>query len=46
MSEQVDPESGRLLGNHPQALSHLSHIAASLALTEAERVAAGSARST
>ena len=36
-SEQVDPDSGELLGNYPQALTHLSHVAAASALAEAER---------
>jgi GH15 family glucan-1,4-alpha-glucosidase len=34
-SEQVDPDSGDLLGNYPQALSHLSHIAAAIAISQA-----------
>jgi len=32
LSEQVDPNSGERLGNYPQTLSHLSQIAAALAL--------------
>jgi GH15 family glucan-1,4-alpha-glucosidase len=33
-SEQVDPDSGQLLGNYPQTLTHLSHIEAAVALQE------------
>ncbi|HEX5307558.1 MAG TPA: glycoside hydrolase family 15 protein [Solirubrobacteraceae bacterium] len=33
-SEQVDPDSGELLGNYPQTLTHLSHVAAAVALAE------------
>jgi GH15 family glucan-1,4-alpha-glucosidase len=35
-SEQIDPDSGELLGNYPQTLTHLSHVAAVAALTQAE----------
>jgi len=35
-SEEYDPEEEQLLGNFPQALSHLSHLEAVVALTEAE----------
>jgi len=31
-SEQADPRSGRMLGNFPQALTHLSHVAAAAAI--------------
>jgi GH15 family glucan-1,4-alpha-glucosidase len=33
-SEQIDPHSRELLGNYPQALTHLSHIAAAIALEQ------------
>jgi GH15 family glucan-1,4-alpha-glucosidase len=31
-AEEYDPAAGRMLGNFPQALTHLSHIEAALAL--------------
>jgi GH15 family glucan-1,4-alpha-glucosidase len=40
-SEQVDPDSGELLGNYPQTLTHLSHVAAAEALADAGEDAAG-----
>jgi GH15 family glucan-1,4-alpha-glucosidase len=35
-SEQFDARRGELMGNFPQALTHLSHVAAAMALTESE----------
>jgi GH15 family glucan-1,4-alpha-glucosidase len=41
-SEQYDPERQQMLGNFPQALSHLSHLEAALALAETRPEGSGS----
>jgi GH15 family glucan-1,4-alpha-glucosidase len=41
LAEQVDPDSGELLGNFPQGFSHLAHLAAAIAL---QRATAGADR--
>ena len=38
LAEEYDPTEGRMLGNFPQALTHLSHIEAALALADRSRV--------
>ena len=37
LAEQVDPNSGELLGNFPQAFSHIGLVNAAWAISEAER---------
>jgi GH15 family glucan-1,4-alpha-glucosidase len=40
LSEEVDPETGEMLGNYPQAFSHIGLVNAAWAISEAERAAA------
>ncbi len=37
LAEEVDPDTGELLGNFPQAFSHIGLVNAAWAITEAER---------
>jgi GH15 family glucan-1,4-alpha-glucosidase len=37
LAEEVDPKTGELLGNFPQAFSHIGLVNAAWAITEAER---------
>jgi GH15 family glucan-1,4-alpha-glucosidase len=37
MAEEVDPRTGELLGNFPQAFSHIGLVNAAWAISEAER---------
>jgi GH15 family glucan-1,4-alpha-glucosidase len=37
LAEEVDPETGELLGNFPQAFSHIGLVNAAWAISEAER---------
>jgi alpha,alpha-trehalase len=37
LAEEVDPRTGELLGNFPQAFSHIGLVNAAWAITEAER---------
>jgi GH15 family glucan-1,4-alpha-glucosidase len=40
LAEEVDPESGELLGNFPQAFSHIGLVNAAWAISQAEPAAA------
>lgn len=44
MSEQLEPASGALIGNYPQALTHLALVRAAVAIARAEGQASGRAR--
>jgi alpha,alpha-trehalase len=37
LAEEVDPDTGELLGNFPQAFSHIGLVNAAWAISEAER---------
>src|SRR5439155_12305200 len=41
LAEEVDPHSGELLGNFPQAFSHIGLVNAAWAISEALRVRSG-----
>jgi GH15 family glucan-1,4-alpha-glucosidase len=40
LAEEVDPASGELLGNYPQAFSHIGLVNAAWAIDQAERAQA------
>jgi GH15 family glucan-1,4-alpha-glucosidase len=40
LAEEVDPGTGELLGNFPQAFSHIGLVNAAWAISEAERAGA------
>jgi len=41
LAEEVDPATGEMLGNFPQAFSHIGLVNAAWAISEAERLATG-----
>ena len=41
LAEEVDPQTGELLGNFPQAFSHIGLVNAAWAISEAERKQGG-----
>jgi GH15 family glucan-1,4-alpha-glucosidase len=41
LAEEVDPASGELLGNFPQAFSHIGLVNAAWAISETERIQRG-----
>jgi GH15 family glucan-1,4-alpha-glucosidase len=43
LAEEVDPASGELLGNYPQAFSHIGLVNAAWAISQAEQRAASQA---
>jgi GH15 family glucan-1,4-alpha-glucosidase len=43
LAEEIDPTTGELLGNFPQAFSHIGLVNAAWAISEAQRVTTGTA---
>jgi hypothetical protein len=41
LAEEVDPASGEMIGNFPQAFSHIGLINAAWAITQAQRLTSG-----